>query len=400
MCQSVQRPVDRARSRRRARLLFLLLCLPAAEAASWVLGRALQARWAMYVDPVRGSGCDYPSYLRERDPVLGWPGPGSDRYEPDGSTPVPANRVLAGEELLVSLYGDSFTWGLNHGTPPAEAWANLLALELGRRVENRGVPGYGTDQAYLRYLLDGGRERARVAVLCHMTEDLARNLTRLRDLTGGGKQELAFKPRFVLDERGELRLVPIPRLSQAEYRRFLALEEPQLVLPHESFAPGGPMGATRLEFPFSLALVRNRAYWRFNARVGRYPDIAPLYRPDHPLQGLQLTRAILRGFAREAARRGQRALVVLFPGPADARWMQRTGQDVQEGLARGLSADGVRVLRFTPLLLRHLGARPAGEAFHEGHFVREINPLVAEAVLRELRAMGVYRSLGAITSTR
>lgn len=401
MPEAPSQPSPRRRAqRRKVKLLFLALFLPVLlELGAWTAGKLLQSRWAMYRDPVLPgqTSIDYDEYLRLRDPELGWPGPsslGGELYERDGSCVSPANRDLAGEEWAVSLYGDSFTWGRNNHISAEDAWSNRLARALGKRVLNFAVPAYGTDQAYLRYLRNAQDTRAKVVVLGHMTEDMVRNLTRLRDLTGGGARELAWKPRFVLDARGELELVPLPRLSEAEYRRFLGLESPQLVLEHESFAPGGPMGAVRLTFPFTLALLRNTGYWRFRARLGRYPDSVPLYRPGHPLRGLELTHAILRAFGREAARRGQRPLVILFPGPNDAQHFQATGEDVQEELARRVEADGVAVLRFTPLLIRWLAGRPSASAFREGHFVPELDPFLVETVLRKLGELGVTAPAG------
>ena len=380
------------RRRRRIKLAFALLFLPALlELGSYLAGRVLQSRWVMYADPIQASSRrqarDYEHYLQLRDPLLGWPYPrelGSERFQADGSIPLPANQELAGAAGHVSLYGDSFTWGLTNATPE-QCWANQLARGLGEPVKNFAVPGYGTDQAYLRFLRNEA-DRGRVVVFGHMAEDVSRNLTRLRDFTAGGAQGFSFKPRLVLGPDGALQLVPLPSLSPAEYRRLLALDPPQLVLEHECFHPGGPLGTVRLEPPFSLALLRNLGYFRLRSRLGRYPEYAPLYAPDHPLGGLQLTRAILLAFQREALRRGQRPLVVLFPGPADAEWSQRTGQRLLDGLKGDLLAAGVDVLDFTPLLLEWLGPRPAGEAFARSHFTPEVEPLVARAVLERIRA--------------
>ena len=88
------------------------------------------------------------AYLSTRDPVTGWPGTApSDRHDPSGSRPVPAFPT-PGEER-VWLYGDSFVYA--NEVDDADAWGNQLSLKLNRRVANFGIPGYGTDQAYLRF---------------------------------------------------------------------------------------------------------------------------------------------------------------------------------------------------------------------------------------------------------
>jgi len=65
------------------------------------------------------------------------------------------------------LYGDSFTEG--SGVDPEHAWSNVLSQLLHCRVANFGVSGYGTDQAYMRFL-NNQRDPARVVVLGFLSE--------------------------------------------------------------------------------------------------------------------------------------------------------------------------------------------------------------------------------------
>lgn len=377
-------------SRRRMRLVTVLVSLPLLlEAGAYVGGRVLQRKWGMYEDPTRVAAGrptrDYEHYLQVRDPELGWPYPyelGGPAYDVDGSIRLPANEALPGQAPLVSLYGDSYTRALSN-VVPAESWPNRVAASLGRPVKNFGVSGYGSDQAYLRFLRNR-EDRAPIVVLGHMAENMTRNLTRLRDLTGGGGQGFAFKPRFVLGEGGRVELLPMPRLSPSEYRRLVGLEEPPFVLEHESFQAEGATGAVRLRFPFTVALARNLGYWRFRSRVGRYPEYLPFYAKDHPLGGYAITRGILRAFAERARADGRRPIVVLFPGLTDTEYAQRTGVQLFAELAADLRAGGVEVIDFLPTLLAHLGAREARTAFHEHHYTGEIEPLVAREVLRQL----------------
>ena len=393
-------PTRRARRRRRFKLALLLVALPvAAEASAYGVGRLLQSRWAMYVDPVEVATDrkvrDYEEYLRVRDPELGWPAPrslGTPQFDHDGSVPLPSNPGLAERgPPLISLYGDSFVWGQCNATP-AQSWPDLLARRLERQVKNFGVASYGSDQAYLRFLRNTD-DRTPLVVLGHMAENVIRNLTRLRDFTAGGSQGFAFKPRFVLGPDGSLERIPIPALTPTEYRRLLGLEGPALELAHESFAPGGPAGAVRLRFPFTLSVLRNAGYWRFRSRVMRRPDSLELYERDHPLHGYQITREVLRAFHTEAHARGRRPLVLLFPGPADAAYCQKTGINVLGPLAAELSAEGVEVLDFTPVLLRWLGERPSAQVFANSHFTAEVAPLIADTVAAWASGAGRARPL-------
>lgn len=50
----------------------------------------------------------------------------------------------------IAVFGDSFSHA--DEVNDEEAWTNLLTKSLGCKVDNFGVPGYGLDQAFIRYL--------------------------------------------------------------------------------------------------------------------------------------------------------------------------------------------------------------------------------------------------------
>lgn len=381
----------RQKRRRRFRLLIALVLLPfVLEGCSYAAGRVLQSKWAMHVDPVRtpsnAVATSYDDYLAIRDPNLGWPCAkeyGEGFFEDDGSITVPFNAEAPEGDWWISLYGDSYTFGL-YNTEPAGAWANQLA-ELGeRRVKNYGLGGYGSDQAHLRYVLNEG-DRAEVVILGHMSEDVTRNLTRCVDFKAGGTLTYGLKPRYVLDDEGQLELVPIPELSEEEFYRYLGVRSPQLILEHENLHPGGPCGATRLTFPFTVSLLRNCAYWRFLSRIGGYPEYLPFYEPDHPSQGYAITRAILESFHTRAKARGQRPLILLFPDPMHLRYQRKTGVDPTHPLAEDLRERGVDVIEFSELLLEHLGERPVDSIYRNYHYLPEVDPLIAETIHAHLQ---------------
>ncbi len=122
-----------------------------------------------------------------------------------------------GDRRRVCVFGDSFT----HGDEVAaeDTWPYQLERECpGLEVLNFGVPGYGTDQAFLRWRRDGKRFRSHVTILGIWPEDICRNLNTNRyymALAGGFRP----KPRFVLED-GHLRLThcPVPEASQVVQR--------------------------------------------------------------------------------------------------------------------------------------------------------------------------------------
>ena len=118
------------------------------ELMGFAAGKFLAHSHLLY-DPPRAE--NYATYLRDRDPVVGWPSRssiGSGEIDRSGSRIVPRFPDPA-IPSCAALFGDSFTWGSE--TAPEHAYGNVLSGLMGCRVANYGVPGYGTDQAYLRY---------------------------------------------------------------------------------------------------------------------------------------------------------------------------------------------------------------------------------------------------------
>lgn len=377
------------------RIGILLIWIICAELIAFATGRFLQSKWMMYSDPrqpeaTRHLDFTYSQYLEERDPILGWPYPsemGSGVYAQNGSLRSPANDRLHQSRASVSLYGDSYVAGRN--VPLEKSWDNQLANLLGLRVDNFGVGGYGTDQAVLRFFnnLDDG---AKVVVFGHMSEDIMRNLTRYRDFQVF-ERWFAFKPRFVMNESGDAALIPLPTLSEEEYARFLDLKSPQLVLSDENFHPNGPSGAVRLRFPYTLSVLKNLRYWRFAVALRSVikgvpePDYMEFYDPEHPFEGLQITRSLLAEFNRECERRGKHALIVLFPSPRSMDYYRSTGTWTYQPLEDALGEGGIEVWNFGETIAAYMRDRDYAEAYARHHFVQEIYDLLAKEMYAKFR---------------
>src|SRR5258708_4118046 len=123
------------------------------------------------------------------DSELGW------TVRPCGRTPdglyeanaegarAPADRSYGersppGRVRLVTV-GDSFTHG--DGVGMEDTWQRVLERRRADLdVVNLGVPGYGTDQAYLRWHRDGARLNPHFTLLGIWPENICRNLNVLR----------------------------------------------------------------------------------------------------------------------------------------------------------------------------------------------------------------------------
>jgi hypothetical protein len=368
-----------------------LIVFAVVELGAFACGKFLQSKFKMYATPVVQRSewfKSYDDYLKRRDPRLGWPFSvefGGSAYDSLGTRYSPAFPDPAKNPNSVAIFGDSFAVGSE--VDDDHAWGNQLALALGSRVGNFGVPGYGTDQAYLRYA-SLGNDSSRVVILTHLSEGIIRHLTRNWDLITQ-KGYYAMKPRFVLDRHGALEQVPLPQLSEHEYLRSVAAESPFLPLEHESFQPGGPTGVTRLTFPFSLAVLKNFGAYQMRALLTRRPDHAEFYWRDHPLGGLEITAKILESFQDEARKKGQWPLVVLLPTSQDLAYVRRTGIWSYASLIEELDRAKVNYMDFGPTLLKHIGNRDVREFFKPlRHYNEEVNKLLAETVHEALRARG------------
>jgi hypothetical protein len=326
-------------------------------------------------------------YMAERDPDLGWVVPrGSEgeRMDASGARHSPAFPDPL-TPACISLYGDSFTWGAEVEDEPA--WGNVLARRVGCRVANYGVPGYGTDQAFIRFH-NNHADHAPVVLLGIYSENVARNVNTYRRLLSG-RFAFGLKPRFELDDAGELRLVPLLEPTEPEMRALT--ERPEDRLKHEWFVPGGPSGITRRTFPYSLSLLRLFREHRVVAAMRREPHWTPLYDPAHPSRALPITAAIVRAFAREARARGAFAGVVLIPDPGDFPMKRHRGRSSYTPLLEALDRDGVPYLDTIDLFAQKLGDREPFTLYtgrRGGHFNEASSAALAGFVHDWLRAQG------------
>jgi hypothetical protein len=160
---------------------------------------------------------DKPNKWENFDPNLGWDTNKSGIKEPDG-----IQLIRQPGHLRVLFIGDSFIFGNEVGNQ--ENIASLTSTTMiGVETINMGVAAYGIDQSYLKLLTKGLAYRPDIVIFAIHPPNYERaSLTFFS----------APKPRFTLDESGELKLtnhplaVPSPHmgeelLEQLERESFL-----------------------------------------------------------------------------------------------------------------------------------------------------------------------------------
>jgi lysophospholipase L1-like esterase len=255
------------------------------------------------------------------DPVLGWRYrsgyvSSDDQINMQGLRSEREYSKLPDPGLVrVVAYGDSFTYGTevsNSESWPAQMEQGFPHLE----VLNYGVPGFGTDQAYLRYAQEGRELSPRVVLIGFAPVDLRRVVNVYRRFISTTELPLV-KPRFVLTRGRTLELVPPPFQSGDDYERLLT--EPDLVT---------TLG--RHDYWYAASVYENPAYdWSATVRLLTNVWLQleqKLISPDRMLKGgffnarseaFQIQTAILEEFHADVLAAGLTPLIVVLPGRDD-----------------------------------------------------------------------------------
>jgi hypothetical protein len=372
-------------------LVTALISLSVLEGGFYGIALYIPERWC-YKPPTREAFLHY--LAGDVDWEVGWIPP------PDELAATGYRLSPAGERLktpCLALYGDSFTFGSE--VAPEFAWGNVLTERLGCRVDNYGVPGYGTDQAYVYFQRRHRQafDKAPVVILTHLSENIVRNIT--QDLGFIYDMTLALKPRFVAQSDGHLRLVPIPRLVPADYdayrRNMSQFLRAEYLLPSKS-----ALSKRRLGFPYLLTVPSIFTYKRIYASLLSYafdvpPWFAELYDPTHPSQAFQVTRDILLHFDSAAKQYGKNPLIFMIPTARDMFYFQRTQQWSYTHLLTTIQGHGVQAMNLGPLLLAKV---PDGDicayfctnsTTKSGHFTIKGNKILAEVAWEIIERLGV-----------
>lgn len=269
---------------------------------------------------------------------------------------------LAADALRVTCYGDSFTFGTE--VEDRATWPARLAVHGDGRYEvlNLGVGGWGTDQALLRFRDERDALAADVVLMGLLSENIGRNVNRLRVLYSPRTATPLVKPRFILAD-GELELVPQPYPTEvALYRAALDGSLGVDMAPHEHWRPAEDSWSNVVDALRGARQSRKGAWWKL------------WWDPEG--DAYRVTRALLEAFHREGLEGGARfAGVLLFPSRQDIGDPERR----LEALAADLRARDIPYLDLYPLIqARH----DRGEAVYgEAHFTPAANDEVARAIL-------------------
>ena len=240
------------------------------------------------------------------------------------------HRPRSYNKPLITSYGDSFTQGgeVNH----PETWQAYLADLLQADVYNFGVGGYGTDQAYLKYLKHDDKLETRFVMLGIMTENINRCLNSYRPFYYAKTGTRLTKPRFILSENGlQLQKNPIQktadlsRLGSISFLEQLGQQDPWF---NQNNLPV-------YAFPYSRILF-NSQLWQQLISIGvlgkKQNDVNP--QPWSDKWEEEAARTLMFGiidrFLLLAQERGSIPIIVILPRKKEVETKYDTGKDHQD----------------------------------------------------------------------
>lgn len=339
-------------------------------------------------------------HLVEMHPVLGW------RHAPnyrDQSTQMNALALRSDREysstapagvLRAAAFGDSFVYCSE--VENAACWTSIIEA-TNRDIEllNYGVGGYGLDQAYLRYLLEGETLSPHVVLLGFMPDDINRTVNVYRRFLA--RDFVLFKPRYVLSGSGDLTLLEVPVKTPADYAALLA-------------RPSDVIEYGRNDHWYSRCVYENPVYdylatvrlacaaasWAY----GKYLD------PDRPIKGeyfnedstaFEIQVALLGKFADAVLARRTFPLVVMLPDRKSVERAREGRATVYEPLMRYMRERAVPYLDAAEAFrLRKGTTEVSGWFAPHGHYSVAGNEVVASWLAPKLReyagSVGIRRA--------
>jgi hypothetical protein len=376
--------------------VLMLLVAAVIEIMARLVGDLVAARIGLDVTPVdrilAGQTAALTTLLEDSatlvvlDSTLGW------RYRAGyrrGENELNAAGMRASREYAVTppvgvrriaAFGDSFVYGTEVAN--ADAWSAVLEGAVDSlEVLNYGVGGYGTDQAFLRYLEEGDRYAPQVVLIGFAPVNLRRIQSVYRRFIASDDLPLV-KPRFVLADSG-LAVLPPPLRNPAQYRALR--DDPSRVTALAAHdAAYEPLRYESRVYRWSAAArfgiaLGYRLWWKYGWEGRLLQDGA--FREGS--EAFRLQRAVLNAFADSVRARGARPVFVIFP---DQESVVEGGGvlPVYAPLVRALEKDGRAEVIDLLDELRTEAVRVRPEAlFAPGrHYSPQGNAVVAAALAR------------------
>lgn len=282
----------------------------------------------------------------------------------------------------VSTYGESFTQSAtsNDGT-----WQELLMrMDPELEVINFGVSGYGTGQAYLRYLEKS--LPSDIVILGYMTENLNRVVNTYVPFYGGDMAGAPVtKPRLAL-RKGKLAVVPNPMQDRKEYLDLISDPRNTLIrLGQNDYYYNSKYKRGFLDF---LGMVRlgKIAYYTFKKN--------PTYKKNGEYntesEAFQVTTAIFEAFYKDVLQKGMLPVILIYPTYDDLAYYYLHKKRKYRPLTDWLKEKNYLYLDLLEGMSTQLEGRAIKDIFRiDLHYTPEGNEMVAKTLQSFIAANGL-----------
>lgn len=244
--------------------------------------------------------------------------------------------------LRVAAFGDSFVYCEE---VPTEACWTHVAEASGDDLEvlNYGVGGYGTDQAFLRFLSEGHELRPDVVLIGFAPVNLRRAPNVYRRFLADRELPLV-KPRFRLRD-GQLSAVDVPIPDTATFRTIV--DDPRAILAyaeHDRWFAASTYNNVLYDRSATVRLVTSlgNRIWRRHIAPDRLLLRNAAFNSRSTVFALQ--SALLHNFADSVRHTGMQPVVVFFPDRESVVRSRSGAPTTYDALRLELEQGGVPVL--------------------------------------------------------
>jgi hypothetical protein len=317
------------------------------------------------------------------------------------------SRVNPGHEGLASgvvcLYGDSFAFSRQVNDDETLQWH--LSEQLGLNVQNFAVGNYGLDQALLRFKRENSSFPFKVTIFGVVPSTIVRIHDIWKHYNEFGNI-YGFKPRFKLDDKGTLVLLPnlMTGLEAIKnYKTFLPQIQKDDIFYKRKFLQ------EMIRFPYLLHILaqpkRNFSllYLITKERIKKN-EMADCKKPySLPMKVIMdvnlklrckmflkkepvaLLKAITLRIIQECEESGSTPLILWMPQKDDVQYIQKTGKCFYESYTNW-AKNQLTFVDMTECLLAasDLDALYCDDTAYGGHFTGFMNKITAEAVRSHL----------------
>ncbi|MDN3988231.1 SGNH/GDSL hydrolase family protein [Zwartia vadi] len=283
---------------------------------------------------------------------------------PDG---LPRPSQAQYPTICARAFGDSFTYG-EEVYNPEQVWTSLASSELGCRIENYGVGGFGTDQALVLY--ESLPTNTPIVILSIYSEMLRRNLA-ASWLFYAGQKDRALKPAFKLNHQGQAEQISWPSdASINEHKKYHR---------HDLF-----FKSYDIKFPYFWHLSKS-IFYQIKTRLENKGIFFDKHANTLPLQ-----LALLDAFTAQVANRGSEMVLVFLPSIAEL-----TNNDLSyrtQMNAYQAKHPKACVIDAAPALLEAM-KKGIGVAAQSWHYNENGNAIVASVVAKGIKACNATKPL-------